>query len=68
MYDHPGLYWAAMDACHSVGLPWTDPRTGQIYHPDRCRGPSCKRKHAKRRDTGARGKRAEVSRSGAGVN
>lgn len=28
-----GLYWAAMDACHAVGIAWTDPRTGVSYPP-----------------------------------
>src|SRR5262245_27701274 len=26
--EDPRLYDAARDACHAVGLPWTDPRTG----------------------------------------
>jgi len=42
--EHSGLYWAAMDACHSVGLPWTDPRTGWTYHPPRCTCAPCKRR------------------------
>ena len=29
----PELYDAARDACHYVGLSWTDPRTGVTYPP-----------------------------------
>jgi hypothetical protein len=31
--DHPALHNAARDACHAVGLPWTDPRTGITHEP-----------------------------------
>lgn len=27
------LYETAKSACHSCGLPWTDPRTGVTYAP-----------------------------------
>jgi len=27
------LYDAAREACHSCGIPWTDPRTGVTYPP-----------------------------------
>jgi hypothetical protein len=27
------LYDVARDVCHSFGLPWTDPRTGDTYDP-----------------------------------
>lgn len=43
--EHPGLYWAAMEACHSVGIPWTDPRTGKTYPPP---GKKPKRRKAKK--------------------
>lgn len=31
MPEIPALYEVAKWACHSVGLPWTDPRTGRLY-------------------------------------
>lgn len=31
--DDPRLYDAAREATHSVGMPWTDPRTGITYPP-----------------------------------
>lgn len=31
--ENPALYDAACDACHAVGMPWTDPRTGITYPP-----------------------------------
>lgn len=27
------LYAAARETCHSMGFPWTDPRTGKLYPP-----------------------------------
>jgi hypothetical protein len=30
---NPRLYDAAREACHSIGLPWTDPRTGITIPP-----------------------------------
>lgn len=43
-YDHPGLYWAAMQACHSVGIDWTDPRTGIKHKAPKARKAALKRK------------------------
>ena len=43
----PGLYRAARDACFSVGIPWTDSRTGIIHRPPKLRR---KRKVSKRRE------------------
>lgn len=48
-----GLYWAAMKACHSVGLPWTDPMTGYRYDP-----PSPKRKTKNKSNKPRRSKHA----------
>jgi hypothetical protein len=31
--ENPELYVAAMKACHELGLPWTDPRTGVTHEP-----------------------------------
>ena len=31
--EKPKLYEIAKIVCHSVGLPWTDPRTGKTYLP-----------------------------------
>jgi hypothetical protein len=31
--ENPKLYDAARDACHSLGIPWTDPRTGVTHEP-----------------------------------
>jgi hypothetical protein len=35
--ENDRLYQAARDACHSVGLPWTDPRDGMTHQPTRRR-------------------------------
>lgn len=29
--ETPALYEAAKQACHKVGFPWTDPRTGEVH-------------------------------------
>lgn len=31
----PQLYEVAKKICHDLGLPWTDPRTGEVWRPPR---------------------------------
>ena len=33
--ENPKLYQIAKKVCHSLDMPWTDPRTGKIYLPTR---------------------------------
>jgi hypothetical protein len=33
LFPNLSLYDAAKEACHYVGMPWTDPRTGVEYPP-----------------------------------
>lgn len=33
MREIPALYEVAKQVCHELGLPWTDPRTGQTFPP-----------------------------------
>jgi hypothetical protein len=46
MREYPALYEVAKMACHQLGLPWTDPRTGETFQPPK---KSKKRKRAKAR-------------------